>query len=70
MITIQSRNREYDIVVPRHRKKEFETAKNLGKDDCVSVMGGKKICVVFCERIKIISKESLPENQTKLMKYT
>lgn len=69
MLTIKSKAEEYDIVVPKHRRKEFETAKNLGKDDCVSVIGDKKIGVVFCERIKIISKEFLPKNQMKLIKY-
>jgi len=66
MLTIRARKLEYDVVVPQHRKEEFEVAQNIREKDFVSIIGEKAINVIFCERIKLLNKDFSKQKQMKL----
>ena len=67
VFTVQTKKSEYDIVVPAHRKKEFELAKNINESDTIKTIGEKQAGgIIFCERIEKLSKSSLDEKQMTL----
>lgn len=67
VLTLKTKNSEYDIVVPEHRKEEFEIAKDINEGDMIKVIGDKQISgLIFCDRIKKLSKSSFDEKQVKL----
>ena len=67
MFTIKTTKLDYDIVVPKHRKNEFELAKNIHKGDFIKVTGERNMDVIFCDRIQKLSKNVLKEKQIKLL---
>jgi len=70
MFRVKTKRTEYDIVVPRHRKKEFELARDINEGDAVKVTGEKNINVVFCDRIENVHKPiKYNEQQSKLGVY-
>jgi DNA polymerase II small subunit/DNA polymerase delta subunit B len=66
MIAIKTAKSEYDVVIPKYKKIQFELAKNINDGDSISIVGDKKINVVFCDRIKILKKGLPKGEQTKL----
>ncbi|MBI2647377.1 hypothetical protein HYW99_02780 [Candidatus Woesearchaeota archaeon] len=68
ILTIKTRKSEYDIVVPEHKKDEFELAKCINEGDIIKVIGDKQIGgIIFCDRIERLSKNSFNEKQIRLM---
>jgi len=67
MFTVKTRKSEYDIVVPKFRKKEFEIAESINEGDSIKATGDKSIGVIFCDRIEKLGKPvELNEKQSKL----
>lgn len=68
VFTLKTKKSEYEIVVPEHRKEEFELAKNINEGDMIKVIGDRQASgIIFCERVKKISKSSFDEKQVKLI---
>ena len=57
MFTIKTKKSKYGVVVPIHRKEEFELAKNIQEGDIIRAVGDKQISgIIFCDRIEKLSK--------------
>ena len=68
LFTIKTKKAEYDVVVPKHRKEEFELAKDIKEGIRVKIIGEKQASgIIFCDRIAKISRNSLNEKQIKLI---
>lgn len=67
MFTIKTPKSEYDVVVPKYRKLEFEIANNIDKGDSIKITGDKKINVIFCDRIQKLDKGISKGKQMKLV---
>ena len=68
VLTVKTKKSEYDIVVPEHKKEEFEMAEDVNEGDIVKAIGDKQISgLIFCDRIRKLSKSSLDEKQVKLL---
>lgn len=58
VFTVKTRNSEHDIVVPQHRKEEFEIAAKINEGDVVKAIGDRQVSgIIFCDRIKRITQE-------------
>ena len=67
MFTVRTSKSEYDVVVPKHRKKEFELAEKISGGDSIKATGDKSIGVVFCDRLERLCKPAkYDEKQSKL----
>ena len=66
MFTVETTKSEYGVVVPKHRKLEFEVAKSINEGDSINVAGDRKIDVIFCDRIQKLDKGVPKGKQTKL----
>lgn len=65
---VQTKKSEYEVIVPEHRKKEFEISSNIHEGDIMKAIGDKQASgIIFCERIKKMGKSNLNENQMKLL---
>jgi aspartyl/asparaginyl-tRNA synthetase len=68
VFTVKTTKSEYEVVVPEHRKEEFDLAKNINENDVVKAIGDKQASgIIFCDRIKKLNKSSLDEEQMKLL---
>lgn len=68
IFTVKTKKSEYDIVVPEHRKEEFEIAASINEGDIIKAIGDRQASgIIFCERVKIMSKSSFDEKQMKLL---
>ena len=68
MFTVRTSKSEYDVVVPKHRKKEFELAGKINEGDSVKTIGDKNIGIVFCDRLERLHKPvKYDEKQSKLV---
>lgn len=68
VFTVKTQKSEYDIIIPEHRKYEFEIATKISEGDIIKAIGDRQASgIVFCERIKKMSKSSFNENQMKLI---
>lgn len=68
VFTVQTKKSEYDIVVPEHRMQEFEIAANINEGDVIKAIGDRQASgIIFCERIKKLSKSSFDERRMKLL---
>jgi hypothetical protein len=64
----KTRKSEYDVVVPKHIKKEFELAEKINEGDSIKTIGDKNISVVFCDRLERLHKPvKYDEKQSKLV---
>lgn len=66
MLTVKTKRSEYDIVVPKHRKNEFELTKNIYDGDLIKAVGERNINAVFCDAIEKLNKNTIKEKQIKL----
>lgn len=66
MLTIKTRKYEYSVVIPKHRKNEYNMAKNTSEGEFVKVTGEKNIDIIFCDRIQKLNKYIQTEKQMKL----
>lgn len=67
MLKVKTKKSKYDVVVPIHRKEEFDFAKNVKEGDTIKVIGDKQLSgIIFCDRIKKLNKSSFNEKQVKL----
>ena len=68
MLTVRTSKSAYDVVVPKHRKKEFELAGKIIEGDSIKTIGDKNIGVVFCDRLENLHKPvKYNEKQSKLV---
>lgn len=68
MFTVKTRKSEYKLVVPQHRKEEFEIAGGINEGDTIKAIGDRQISgLIFCDRIRKLSKGSFDEKQVKLL---
>ena len=68
MFTVRTSKSEHDIVVPKHRKKEFELAEKINAGDSIKAIGDKNISFVFCDRLEKLHKPvKYDEKQSKLV---
>ncbi len=67
VFTVKTQKSEYDIIVPEHRKEEFKTADKINEGDIIKAIGEKQATgIIFCERLKKMSKSNFDEKQMKL----
>ena len=68
VFTVKTKKSEYDIVVPQHRKEEFELANGISEGDVIKAIGDKQASgIIFCDRIKKLNKSNFDEEQMKLL---
>ena len=68
VFTIKTKKSEYDIIVPHHRKDEFELSKKINEGDIIKIRGDKQASgIIFCDRVKKLNKSSFDERQMKLV---
>ncbi|MBW2977154.1 hypothetical protein KY347_06955 [Candidatus Woesearchaeota archaeon] len=66
MLKVKTKKSEYNLVVPMHRKSEFELAKNIQEGDMIKAVGDKNIGIIFCDRLKKLNSR-INEKQMKLL---
>lgn len=68
VFTVKTTKSEYEVVVPEHRKEEFDFAKNINENDVIKAVGDRQASgIVFCDRIKKLNKSNFDEKQVKLL---
>ena len=68
IFTVKTKKSEYGLVVPEHRKEEFELAKGINEGDTIKAIGDRQVSgIVFCDRIKRLNENDFQEKQIKLL---
>lgn len=68
MLKVKAKKSEYFIVVPEHRKEEFELSNSIHEGDVIKAIGDRQLSgIIFCDRIEKLSKSSPDEKQMKLL---
>ena len=67
IFTVKTIKSEYDIVVPQHKKDEFESSKHIKEGDTIKAIGDMQAGgIIFCDNIKKLNKDPI-RNQMKLV---